>query len=85
MDHLVVTPNQLRQILKTARKASQLSQGELAARVGLSQSRISAFEQDTANIGLGQLLALLNALDLDLLVKPRNDTSPAAVSPSSEW
>ncbi len=85
MEHLVVTPNQLRQILKTARKASQLSQGELAARVGLSQSRLSALEQDSANIGLAQLMALLNALDLDLLIKPRSDTSPSAVTPPAEW
>lgn len=76
MPHTLVTPTQMGQILKTARKNKQLSQTELASRVGLSQSRISAFEQQPENIGLSQLLSVLNALGLELTVQARQSTSP---------
>jgi HTH-type transcriptional regulator/antitoxin HipB len=89
MPHTLVTPTQMGQILKTARKTSQLSQTELAFRVGLSQSRISAFEQQPENIGLGQLLSVLNALDLELTVQPRQNTAPQALvardNDAPEW
>ncbi len=89
MLHNLVTPTQMGQILKTARKTSQLSQTELASRVGLSQSRISAFEQQPENIGLGQLLSVLNALGLELTVQPRQTTAPQVLqardSDVPEW
>ena len=89
MPHTLVTPTQMGQILKTARKSSQLSQTELASRVGLSQSRISAFEQQPENIGLGQLLSVLNALGLELSVQARQTTAPQVLqardSDAPEW
>lgn len=89
MPHTLVTPTQMGQILKTARKTSRLSQAELASRVGLSQSRVSAFEQQPENIGLGQLLSVLNALGLELAVQPRQSTTPQALLASDtdapEW
>ncbi len=89
MPHTLVTPTQMGQILKTARKNNQLSQTELAPRVGLSQSRISAFEQQPENISLGQLLSVLNALGLELIVQPRQTTAPQALlardSDAPEW
>ncbi len=89
MLHNLVTPTQMGQILKTARKTSQLSQTELASRVGLSQSRISAFEQQPENIGLGQLLSVLNALGLELTVQARQTTAPQVLqardSDAPEW
>ena len=89
MLHNLVTPTQMGQILKTARKNNQLSQTELASRVGLSQSRISAFEQQPENIGLGQLLSVLNALGLELTVQARQTTASQALqardSDAPEW
>ena len=89
MPHTLVTPTQMGQILKTARKTSQLSQTELGSRVGLSQSRISAFEQQPENIGLGQLLSVLNALGLELSVQARQTTAPQVLqardSDAPEW
>jgi HTH-type transcriptional regulator/antitoxin HipB len=89
MPHTLVTPTQMGQILKTARKNNQLSQTELASRVGLSQSRISAFEQQPENISLGQLLSVLNALGLELTVQARQSTAPQALlardSDAPEW
>lgn len=81
----LVTPTQMGQILKTARKASHLSQGELASRVGLSQSRISVFEQQPENISLGQLMAVLNVLGLELSVQSRQATPIARDTDAPEW
>jgi HTH-type transcriptional regulator/antitoxin HipB len=81
----LVTPTQMGQILKTARKASQLSQGELASRVGLSQSRISVFEQQPENISLGQLMAVLNVLGLELSVQSRQAATIARDTDTPEW
>lgn len=89
MLHTLVTPTQMGQILKTARKSQQLSQAELSSRVGLSQSRISVFEQQPENIGLGQLLSVLNALGLELTVQPRQTYAAQALlardSDAPEW
>lgn len=89
MLHTLITPTQMGQILKTSRKTKQLSQTELASRVGLSQSRISAFEQQPENIGLGQLLSVLNALGLELTVQVRQTAAPQALlardTDAPEW
>lgn len=89
MLHTLVTPTQMGQILKTSRKAKQLNQTELASRVGLSQSRISAFEQQPEHIGLGQLLSVLNALGLELTVQVRQTAAPQALlardTDAPEW
>lgn len=89
MIHTLVTPAQMGQILKTSRKASQISQTELASRVGLSQSRISVFEQQPENISLGQLLCVLNALGLELHVQPRQNAGPKTLlardTDAPEW
>ncbi len=89
MSHTLVTPTQMGQILKTSRKTSQLSQTELASRVGLSQSRISAFEQQPENISLGQLLSVLNALGLELTVQARQTAVPQTLlardTDAPEW
>ena len=89
MPHTLVTPTQMGQILKTSRKAKRLSQTELASRVGLSQSRISAFEQQPENIGLGQLLSVLNVLGLELTIQARQTTEPQALlardTDTPEW
>lgn len=85
MKHLLVTPLQMGRIIQTARKASQLNQSELASRIGLSQSRISAFELQPENISLWQLLSLLNALDLQLTVEKRMQPDAAGSSDITEW
>jgi HTH-type transcriptional regulator / antitoxin HipB len=67
----VTTPNQIGAILAARRKQLGLSQAELAARVGLSQNRLSVLEKTSATLNARQLLALLNALGLDLAIAER--------------
>lgn len=80
MRQLLFTPSQLGPLLKSGRRAANLSQAELASRMGISQSRISHMELHPETVNLEQLLALFGLLGLELIVQSRSDAPPA-----QEW
>ena len=51
------------------RKSRKLSQKDLALRLGVSQSRIAAIERNPATVSAGQLLTLLNILEVGLVLR----------------
>lgn len=61
--------------IRHRRLALDLSQGELAERVGVSRKWIIDVEQGKSTVALGLVLRLLDALDLDLRVTPREKTA----------
>jgi HTH-type transcriptional regulator/antitoxin HipB len=77
----ITTPNQLGAIVAARRKQLGLSQAQVAARVGLSQNRLSVLEKNSAALTAKQMLALLNVLGLDLVV---NERAPGAGA-KAEW
>jgi transcriptional regulator with XRE-family HTH domain len=59
-------------VLKEARRAAKLGQQQLAAPLGMSRATISALESGRCQeIGFSKLAALLNAVGLELTVRPR--------------
>ncbi|MGO4306657.1 helix-turn-helix domain-containing protein [Cupriavidus sp. RAF12] len=68
---MIATTEQLGQVLQGARKIAGLTQAEAAARLNISQSRISHMELNPETISATQLLALLGTYDLDLYVESR--------------
>jgi len=76
----IVTPAQIGAILASRRKHLMLSQADLAAKVGLSQNRLSVLESDSSSLTATQLLALLNALGLQMTIGDR-----AKADPKVEW
>jgi HTH-type transcriptional regulator/antitoxin HipB len=60
------TSDQLGKILAGARRAAGLTQAQAAARVGVSQSRLSTMELNPGTITVSQLFALLAAYRLEL-------------------
>jgi HTH-type transcriptional regulator/antitoxin HipB len=72
-------------LLQSARKSAGLSQTELAQRLGMSQSRISAMELDPGAINVEQLLALLAALNHEILVQPKQRVHEEPGSATPEW
>lgn len=80
MKRTLITPHQLGQILRTARRAKGLSQAQAASRVGLSQSRLSAMELNPDSITTAQLFTLLAMYGLELTVQTR----PTKEAPSQE-
>jgi HTH-type transcriptional regulator/antitoxin HipB len=84
MSHPVLTAMQAGRILQSARKARNLSQQQVAARVGLSQKRISALELNPGAISVDQLLALCATLGLELMIQQKPDASGSR-SEKAEW
>jgi len=68
---MITSSEQLGQVLQGARKVAGLTQADAAARLAMSQSRMSHLELNPETISVAQLLALLAAYELDLLVEPR--------------
>lgn len=64
------------------RKKAGLSQTELAARIGSSQSQVSAWEGSCDSTSLGSLFKIADAFDVGLIVKfaPFNEIASEAVS-----
>ena len=61
-------------------KTLKLSQTQVAERLGLSQNRLSELENNPQTLTLEQLLALLNALGLEISIRERD-----ARSSKVEW
>jgi len=83
---LVYSPEQLAVLLKTTRKARRLTQGELAARVGLSANRFSELESDLGALSVQRLFELTQALGLEIFVANAEDaTSRSADATPAQW
>ena len=65
--------------LRAAREAAGLSQRELAQRAGVPQPHISKIESGAVDLRLSSLVAIANALDLELMLIPRK-AAPAVRS-----
>jgi HTH-type transcriptional regulator/antitoxin HipB len=64
-------PTQIGATLIGRRKHLQLSQADVANRLGLSQNRISELEAKPETLTVEQLLALLNVLGLEMSLGER--------------
>jgi transcriptional regulator with XRE-family HTH domain len=65
---------QLLGIISARRRALNLSQGQLADKLGISQTYLARIENGTRTLSLSRLMDLLNILDLDLVVQDRAST-----------
>jgi HTH-type transcriptional regulator/antitoxin HipB len=86
MQQILSISDQLAPILQAARKSAGLSQTELAKRLDLSQSRMSAMELDPASMRLDQLLSICATLQLELVVQTKG--APETNQPNltgQEW
>ncbi|MEV4782499.1 helix-turn-helix domain-containing protein [Burkholderia sp. LMU1-1-1.1] len=85
MRQILSLSKQLGPLIQSARKSAGLSQTELAQRLGISQSRISAMELDPGSINVEQLLALLAALNHEVLVQPKTSVDEERGPNTPEW
>ncbi|MBL8372525.1 MAG: helix-turn-helix domain-containing protein [Burkholderiaceae bacterium] len=72
----LITALQLGHVLKSARKHRKLTQAQVAARLGLSQNRVSYLEQHPDELSFKQLLGWCAAVGLELRLGPRDNTAP---------
>ena len=86
MQQILSLSDQLAPLLQAARKAAGLSQTELARRLDLSQSRMSAMELDPASIRLDQLLSICATLQLELVIQTKGaPESKQPIPTGQEW
>ncbi len=93
MDYLISIAEQLAPQLRSLRKARGVSQSDLAAKLGVSQSRVAAIERNPAAVSVGQLIEILNILGVDLVLRDRQTRSGLAQTtayvsdnlPQGEW
>jgi len=79
--YTVRTPDQLPALLKAFRKQAGLTQGQLAARLGITQQTLSALERNANKVSADRLLQLLGILGVDLVLQSRaagTDPKPSA-------
>ena len=80
-EQLILAPAQLGLLLKGVRRQQRMSQQQLALKAGgTSQARLSQLELQPGRLTVERLLLILAALNLELVVRPRQSPSESA-----EW
>jgi HTH-type transcriptional regulator/antitoxin HipB len=69
VDYPVQLSSQLQQLLKSLRKSRQMTQAELARRLGVVQSRVADIERDPGAVSVEQLLQVLAMLGAQMVVR----------------
>jgi HTH-type transcriptional regulator / antitoxin HipB len=82
MKQILTHSAQLGQILSARRRAGKLSQRALAAKLAISQNRLSELEANPANLTFERLLDLSNLLGLELVIQERPAVQRAS---KAEW
>ena len=81
VEQVIRASGQLGVVLKSVRRAQDLSQQQLALKAGgISQARLSQLELQPGRLTLDRLLLILAALDLELVVRHRDNNNDQA-----EW
>ncbi len=70
--HTISSPLMLGQALRLERQEQHLTQEKVGTRVGIDQSTISGIENGNPGTRLDTLFHFLAALDLELVIQPRN-------------
>lgn len=69
VDLMLGLPDHLGRHMKSLRKLRGMSQGELGARLGVTQSRVAQIEAQPGAVSLDQILRVLQVLGAELLVR----------------
>jgi HTH-type transcriptional regulator / antitoxin HipB len=85
MRQILTQSAQLGQILTSRRRALKLSQRDLAAKLAMSQNRLSEIEANPGAITVERLLALTNLLGLELTIQNKPATPSPIVARKTEW
>lgn len=87
MDLNLAFPAQLSQHLRSLRKAQGLTQAQLASRMGVLQSRISALEKDATKLTVEQLFRVLSALNVGVVLRTAapDEPPPEGSGAEGQW
>ena len=82
MQQILTHSAQLGQVLATRRRAFKQSQSAVAAKLGISQNRLSEVETNPGGLTVDRLLELANLLGLELVIQ---DRPPMQATSKTEW
>lgn len=83
--YTVRTAEQLPALLKAFRKQAGLTQGQVAARLGVTQQTLSAMERNAQKVSADRLLQLLGIIGVEMALQPRGqDAGAARPTPSGD-
>ena len=85
MDYPVRTPTQLGQLLKALRMERKLTQADVAARMGLLQSKISALEANPGRTSVERMFRLLSVLGVELVLRQRGAAKQRRGPGAPQW
>ncbi|MCF7222207.1 helix-turn-helix domain-containing protein [Marilutibacter chinensis] len=72
MKYLIQHPRQLAPLLKALRAQADLSQAQVAAKLGVTHQAISALERHPEKATFDRLMRFLGALNVDIVLQPRS-------------
>lgn len=75
MDYRIAIAGQLSSLIKNIRKQRGMTQAALGERLGISQRAVAQFEARPEKASFQRVLSVLSALDIDLLLKDRKQTT----------
>lgn len=79
MRQIVRTQQQLGAALRRIRRQRRLTQTDLASLANLRQATLSEIEEGKETARIDKILALITALDLEIVVRPRTSASPTRI------
>ncbi len=81
----VTSSTQLSSYMKDIRQTRKLSQEKVACKVGIRQDTVSSFERNADATKLETLFKILSALELELVIQPRNSPPGVAEENGGGW
>lgn len=85
MDYRIAIASQLSKLLKSFRKQSGMTQGELGQKLGISQRSVAQFEAHPEKAKFERVLQVLSVLDVDLVLRERKPSKPNEGSTGDVW
>lgn len=84
-DFIVRTPEQLSTLLQGFRKQAELSQAEVALRMGTTQQTLSQLERNADKVSAARLMRLLSVLGVELVLRKGGVTLREPSKQNPEW
>lgn len=84
-DFTIRTSDQLPLLLQAFRKQANLTQSDVAMRLGVTQQTLSALERNAQKVSADRLLELLSILGVELVLRQNSNASSPEPSTGSDW
>ncbi len=85
MDYPILKPAQLPAHLRSLRKAAHMTQAQLAAKLGVNQTRIGKIERNPGQVSVEQLMRVLSHLNARLVISVPQTFERQRPTDSGSW